>query len=103
MSSASNRATWQMVRMRRSTVNALRSVMQRLDNAYTRGQGVEPPGEQGYSLDQIVMVLVNRDEGKRHRAERSRCKKQCKARAEASSAPAVSTPSEGSDPCIKVQ
>lgn len=63
MSSAGNKVIWQMVRLRRETVNQLRSLERRLEVAREKGMLIhgDEPGEQGWSVDALVTVLLNRD------------------------------------------
>lgn len=75
--SSSNSPDWQMCRLRRETVAGLRALTAGFDRARengTRGFDHEP-GEQGWSIDQIVVVLLEREESHRKRSKRKRKKR----------------------------
>ena len=67
--SSSSSPHWQMARLRRETVEALRAFAKGHDAAYNKGQTPEGPGDNGYTVDQLVTILL--DKALRHR-ERSK-------------------------------
>jgi hypothetical protein len=73
--SAANNGSWTHVRVRRSTVEALREWAARTDRLYAAGRAVPEPGEQGYSIDYVISLLLQRDDDHRERSRRSRVRK----------------------------
>lgn len=103
MSSAGNKAVWQMVRLRRETVASLRRFLQSYDVAYNRGQVEEGPGEQGYSLDFAVVQLLLREGRHRWRSMKSGRTRKLR-RLAAKQGLGVITPDEGGgEPCTTDQ
>lgn len=84
--SSSNSPDWQMCRLRRDTVAVLRRLAESFEESRNRGQLKvgEGPGENGWSVDQIVAVLVARELQHRDRSKRARYGRQRKRQAEAS-------------------
>jgi hypothetical protein len=74
MSSANN-GSWTHIRIRRETLDRLQQLAKQLDAFYNRTGKGEPPGEQGYSADQLVRLLLDRDDDHRERSRRQWAKK----------------------------
>lgn len=84
--SSANSPDWHMCRLRRETVMALRKLAESFEESRNRGQlrVGEGPGEYGWSVDQIVAVLVARELQHRVRSKQARHGQQLKRQAEAS-------------------
>lgn len=69
MSSAAS-PDWQLSRLRRDTVTRLRKFAGGLEKGIECGinQYYDGPGEQGWSVDQLVQILLDREERKRKRS-----------------------------------
>lgn len=63
---------WQLCRLRRSTVAELRKWAEGLDHARERGLLTVDPGEEGWSIDQLIRILLQRDLSKRERSRAPR-------------------------------
>lgn|ERR1700730_16683628 len=87
MSSASN-GRWQMSRLRRETVSLLREWSKGLDFAGELGLIEDSPGEQGWTVDQLVSILLARDLKHRERSRRHSFRRAVKRQAEACRLPA---------------
>jgi|HubBroStandDraft_6_1064221.scaffolds.fasta_scaffold843023_2 hypothetical protein len=97
MSSAKS-PDWQMCRLRRETVAGLRALVAGFERAREAGTPgfIHEPGEQGWSIDQIVTVILEREESHRRRS-RSKLRKRSGKRTPRSSGQGVSTPTAGSE------
>lgn len=75
--SSSDASHWQMCRLRRRTVARLKDLIQGLEWAREAGRNkhYDGPGEQGYTVDLLVQILLDREEKKRARARKSRSRK----------------------------
>lgn len=82
--SSSGREYWQLSRLRRDTVERLRQLGKRLDRARDRGQLAVDPGEQGWSVDQLVAFLLDQDDNHLERARKASHKRVMKRQAKAS-------------------
>lgn len=73
--SSSASPVWQLSRLRRETVTRLRQLGKRLDKALERGQLNTDPGEQGWTVDQLVAFLLDADENHLDRCRKARLKR----------------------------
>ena len=69
--SSSNSPTWQLSRLRRDTVDRLKQLGKRLDKARDKGYLTEEPGEQGWTVNQLVEYLLNQDDDHLERGKRA--------------------------------
>ncbi len=63
---------WQLCRLARTTVAALREWSKGLDYARELGSLDVDPGERGWSIDGLIRILLSRDTDKRQRGRKPR-------------------------------
>lgn len=73
--SSSSSPDWQLSRLRRETVEDLRSWSKGLDAAYNKGSTKNGPREYGYTVDQLVRELLDRDLAHRERSRKAGLKR----------------------------
>jgi len=73
MSGKVNESLWRITRMRPATVSRLRSFEKQLRVSYENGVMSVNPNERGeISIDQLVNVLLDRNESHKERGKRAR-------------------------------
>jgi len=91
--SGATSGSWTHIRIRRETLERLKAFASLLDRHYARTGNGEAPGEQGYAADQLVNLLLDRDDDHRERSRRASIRRQL--RADGKGVPAVNALDQG--------